>query len=29
MKEYRPDIVINIITITALLYYAVPYFTKK
>ena len=27
--EYRPDIVINIITITALLYYTVPYFTKK
>ena len=26
--EYRPDIVINIITITALLYYVVPYFTK-
>ena len=26
--EYRPDIVINIITITALLYYTVPYFMK-
>lgn len=26
--EYRPDIVINIITITALLYYIAPYFMK-
>ena len=26
--EYRPDVVINIITITALLYYIAPYFMK-
>ena len=27
--EYRPDIVINIIAITAFLYYVIPYFKKK